>query len=67
MSDRRNLADPSYEPSGEELQGLATRAFAPVAEARRAAVEKLRLAIAQERKRVLEEIERVRAEGSPTP
>jgi hypothetical protein len=67
MSDRRrNLADPAYEPSGEELQALATRAFASVSEARRAAMSKLRLAIAEERKRVLDELERTRAGGERT-
>jgi hypothetical protein len=33
MSDAINLADPSFEPSDEQLEGLASRAFASVAEA----------------------------------
>ena len=64
MSERRNLADPSYEPSGEELQALAVRAFAATVEPRRAALERLRLAIAEERKRVLAELKRTPTEGT---
>jgi hypothetical protein len=44
-----NLADPSYEPSDEELIGLAKRAFAGLKEADRARQEKLRSDIARER------------------
>jgi hypothetical protein len=48
-----NLADPSYEPSDEELQGLANRAFAGLREAEIALQEKLRHDIAREREHAL--------------
>lgn len=53
VSTPRNLADPSYEPSDEELQGLAHRAFADVRESRERALTELRRRIAEERARVL--------------
>jgi hypothetical protein len=41
----RNLADPSYEPSDEELQELSRAAFADVPARRKAALERLRAEI----------------------
>jgi hypothetical protein len=38
----RNLADPSYEPSDEELQELSRAAFADVPARRKAALARLR-------------------------
>jgi hypothetical protein len=53
MSTPINLADPSFEPSDEVLVGLAQRAFAGVGEAHRAALVKLRAAIATAREEAL--------------
>lgn len=54
MQERRpNLADPSYEPSDEELAGLAKRAFAGLKEAELARQAKLRSDIARERELAL--------------
>ncbi len=65
MSDRVNLADPDCEPTDEQLAELMHRAFAGVAEKRRAALAKLRAGIATERQRVLRELDR-RAEARRT-
>lgn len=53
MSTRPNLADPDYEPTDEELIGLAQRAFAHVRENHERSLRKLREEIAEERKRAL--------------
>jgi hypothetical protein len=67
MSDRVNLADPAFEPSGEQLQSLAGRAFAGVREAREASMERLRLAIARERERVLVSLRETATREKTTP
>ncbi len=46
MSDRINLADPSFEPSGEQLQALSKQAFAGVREAHERVLERMRREIA---------------------
>jgi hypothetical protein len=48
-----NLADPSYEPSDEELAGLSKRAFAGLKDAELALQEMLRREIARERELAL--------------
>jgi hypothetical protein len=50
------VADPDYEPSDEELIGLAQRAFAHVKEADRARLEKLRSDIARAREEALAQL-----------
>ena len=45
MSVRRNLADPAYEPSDEELEGLVRDAFAGLAEAREESLRGMRARI----------------------
>ena len=50
---RPNLADPDYEPSDEELAGLAKRAFAGLKDAELARVEKLRSDVARARAEAL--------------
>lgn len=52
-----NLADPSFEPTDDQLQGLSIRAYAGVRAARVASMERLRKAIAVERTTVLEWLE----------
>jgi hypothetical protein len=49
----RNLADPDYEPSDEELIGLSKRAFAGLEEAQRARLAKVRSDIARAREEAL--------------
>jgi hypothetical protein len=53
MSTRPDLADPSYEPSDEELIGLAQRAFADVRQKHESSLIRLRQEIAEERARAL--------------
>lgn len=48
-----NLADPEFEPTDEQLQELAHRAFAGVAEAHARALKELHARIAVEAKEVL--------------
>jgi hypothetical protein len=54
-----NLADPDFEPSDEDSQGLSTRAFADVAEIHLRQLARLRRDIAAERERVLESVRRL--------
>jgi hypothetical protein len=58
---RRNLADPDYEPTDEDLVELAHEAFAGVREANEAALTRMRAAIATERRAAQE---RMRARGA---
>ena len=53
MSGAPNLADPSVEPTDEELTGLSHRAFADARAERAGMLERLRAEIAAERIRVL--------------
>lgn len=48
-----NLADPDFEPSDDDLTGLARRAFADVRRQHERALEKLRAQIASARADVL--------------
>lgn len=66
MSEPRNLADPSFEPTDEELQGLSARAFAGVRAAHERALAKLRLDIAAARDEALARLEGRRA-AKPDP
>lgn len=56
MGDSINLADPAFEPTDAQLQGLSSRAFAGVRAAHAASLERLREAIAVERAKVLESL-----------
>lgn len=53
MNERVNLADPTFEPTDEQLQGLATRAFAGVGAAHERALVRLRAEIAELREKAL--------------
>jgi hypothetical protein len=53
MGDGRNLADPDFEPTDEDLVGLSERAFAHVPQQNAAALARLRAQIAAEREKVL--------------
>jgi hypothetical protein len=57
MSERINLADPSFEPTDEQLMGLSRRAFAGVAASHSAALARLRAEIAAARDEVLRALE----------
>lgn len=61
MADPINLADPAFEPSGEQLQGLASRACAGVRAAREARQERIRLQIARQREIALQHLAEVGA------
>jgi hypothetical protein len=63
VSDRKNLADPAYEPSDEDLIGLANRAFAHVRDAHEESLRKLRVDIATARQAALEWL-RLRRSGT---
>jgi hypothetical protein len=52
----KRLADPTFEPTDEDLIGLSKRAFAHVREAREASLRKLRTEIAAARKASLERL-----------
>jgi len=58
VSDLKNLADPSFEPTDEDLIGLSKRAFAHVREAQEDSLRKLRADIAVARKAALERLHR---------
>jgi hypothetical protein len=51
-----NLADPSFEPSDEQLRELSRGAFAHLAAARRESDERLRQEIARLREEVLRKL-----------
>lgn len=53
---RINLADPDFEPSGEQLQALSHSAFAGVAERNAEAAARMTAAIAARRQQVLARI-----------
>jgi hypothetical protein len=57
MNDRPNLADPSFEPTDEQLIGLSARAFANVARKHQVALEQLRAKIAEGRRTILRELD----------
>jgi hypothetical protein len=56
-----NLADPSVEPSDEELVALSQRAFADVRLKRRLALERLHTEIAELRRRALQRVAELQA------
>jgi hypothetical protein len=53
----KNLADPSFEPSDEQLRQLSAAAFANVRGAKEQVLRELRERIAAGRKRVLAELD----------
>ena len=53
MPDRVNLADPTFEPTDEQLMGLSKRAFANVARDRAQALKLLRQQISEQRESAL--------------
>jgi hypothetical protein len=52
----KRLADPTFEPTDEDLIGLSKRAFAHVGEAREASLRKLRTEIAAARTASMERL-----------
>jgi hypothetical protein len=57
MSEPINLADPSFEPTDEQLSGLSARAFAGVRAAHEQAMAKLRTDIAAARVEALRQLD----------
>lgn len=53
---RRNLADPAYEPSDDELRELSKKAFEHVPQSRRETHARLRADIARMRAEVLKRL-----------
>jgi hypothetical protein len=53
----KNLADPSFEPTDEQLRELSAKAFANVRAAKEQALRDLRERIAAERKRLLAKLD----------
>ena len=66
MSDAINLADPTFEPTDEQLIELSRRAFAGVKERREAALAKMRAEIAERSAEVIREFEARGAVGPKT-
>jgi hypothetical protein len=65
VSDVKNLAHPEFEPTDDDLTGLAKRAFAHVPKAQEEALRKLRADIAAAREAALEPLrERKRRAGT---
>jgi len=62
VSELKRLADPAFEPTDEDLVGLAKRAFAHVREAQEDSLRKLRAEIAAARQAALERL-RLRRPG----
>jgi 4'-phosphopantetheinyl transferase EntD len=56
MEPRINLADPSFEPTDEQLEGLSKRAFAGVREAHERAMARMRAEIAAGRMAAMERL-----------
>jgi hypothetical protein len=65
MSGPINLADPSFEPTDEQLQDLSRRAFAGVAEANAEALVRLRAQINAARQEALHASEQRRERKVP--
>jgi hypothetical protein len=63
VDDRKRLADPTYEPTDEDLIGLSKRAFAHVRDAQEESLRKLRADIASAREAALEWL-RLRSSGT---
>jgi hypothetical protein len=62
VSHAKNLADPAFEPSDEDLIGLSKRAFAHVRQAHEDSLRRLRADIATAREAALERL-RLRRSG----
>ena len=60
-----NLADPSFEPTDEQLQELSKRAFAGVAAAHARSLARLRAQIAAARQEALRALEQRSGRGTP--
>jgi hypothetical protein len=65
MSGPTNLADPSFEPTDEQLQELSRRAFAGVAEANAKILATLRVQIAAARQEALRALKQRGERGEP--
>ncbi|MHB8416602.1 MAG: hypothetical protein ACYDCL_00900 [Myxococcales bacterium] len=63
MKPRIDLADPTFEPSGRELQELSHRAFAGVAEANERRLERLRAEIHKAREAALRRLDEAERSG----
>jgi hypothetical protein len=63
VTDVKNLADPAFEPTDEDLIGLSKRAFAHVRQAHEDSLRRLRADIAAAREAALERL-RKRRPGS---
>jgi len=66
VSDGKNLGDPDFEPTDEDLIGLAKRAFAHVREEHEASLRRLRADIATARQAALERLRRRRSADGTT-
>jgi len=66
VSDPKNLADPTFEPTDEDLIGLSKRAFAHVREQHEDSLRKLRVDIATARQAAMERL-RLRKAGTGAP
>ena len=58
VTNAKNLADPEFEPSDEDLLGLAKRAFAHIRQQQETASRKLHVDIANARRAALERLRR---------
>lgn len=56
MDEGKRLADPGFEPTDEDLEGISKRAFAHVRAAREESLRKMREEIAAARKSALERL-----------
>ena len=64
VSDTKNLSDPAFEPTDEDLIGLAKRAFAHIREAQEDSLRKVRADIAIARQAALERLHRRKPEAA---
>lgn len=67
MDPSKNLSDPAFEPSDEDLIGLARRAFAHVRADQEAAARKLRAEIAVARAAAMGRLQKRRAQAKTSP
>ena len=64
VSDQKNLADPAFEPTDEDLIGLAKRAFAHIPQAQEDSLRKVRADIATARQAALDRLHRRKPEAA---
>jgi hypothetical protein len=65
MSERINLADPDFEPTDEQLEGLMKRAFADVGARHREAMERMRARIASLREEAIRDLDALQRAEPP--